>query len=83
MSENAWLNFLRNTSLICNGIGLVVALGFLFGPKVIMAISKAIDKPHSIVNIEKIFITKARIILGFTLLVISVLMLLLVTLAGA
>ena len=78
VNELAWLKFLRNVSLICNGIGLVIALAFILGPRVLIAISKFLDAYHPTVSLEKILITKARIILGFTLLVITALMLALV-----
>ena len=78
MNEMAWLSFLRNTSLICNGIGLAIALAFLLGPRVLIAISKFLDEYHPSINLESILKSKSRIIIGFTLLVITVLMLVLV-----
>ncbi len=78
MSEVTWLNFLRIMSLICNGIGLIVALAFLFGPKTLSAISKFLDAYHSSIDLEKLLLSKARIILGVTLLIITALMMALV-----
>ena len=78
MDEMAWLGFLRNTSLICNGIGLLIALTFLVGPKALAAISKFLDAYHSSINLESILKSKVRIIIGLTLLVITILMLVLV-----
>ncbi len=72
------LKFLRNLSLICNGIGFIIALTFILGPKVLIAISKILDAYRPSISLEKILITKARLILGFTLLVITALMLALV-----
>ena len=78
MNERAWLSFLRNTSLICNGIGLAIALAFLLGPKALTAISKFLDTYHPSINLELILKSKARMIIGITLLVITTLMLVLV-----
>ncbi len=78
MTETGWLIFLRNISIICNVIGLLVALVFLFGPKAFMKTAKIMDRLFPTVEPEKILKTKARIVLGVTLLVITVLMLALV-----
>ena len=78
MDEMTWLKFLRNTSVVCNGIGLVIALAFLVGPKALAAISKVLDAYHPSISLEKVMEGKARLILGLTLLVITILMLALV-----
>ncbi len=78
MTETGWLIFLRNISIICNVIGLLVTLVFLFGPKVLKTICRILDRSLSTVELEKVLETRARIILGLTLLVITVLMLALV-----
>ncbi len=75
MDELGWLKLLRNLSIVCNGIGFVIALAFILGPKVLMAISKIFDTHYPTVSLEKILVSKARIVLGFTLLVITALML--------
>ena len=75
ISDAAWLNFLRSTSLICNGIILVIALAFLLGPKTLTAISKFFDKYHTTIALDKLLLTKVRITLGLILLVIALLML--------
>ena len=75
MGESGWLIFLRNTSIICNGIGLVIALAFLLGPKALLAVSKFLDTYRSSGNLEKVLETRSRIILGITLLIITTLML--------
>ncbi|MFH1339191.1 MAG: hypothetical protein ABIH40_05070 [Candidatus Omnitrophota bacterium] len=79
MTETGWLVFLRNISIICNVIGLLIALSFLFGPKVLITVSKIMDRLRPTVELEKVLETRARVILGLTLLVITVLMLALVT----
>ena len=78
MNENALLIFLKNISLVCNWIGLLTALAFLFGPKLLLVVSNILDKPRRTMNLEKVLVTKARIILGLALLIITVLMLSLV-----
>jgi len=78
MTEMGWLIFLRNLSIICNAIGLLIALAFLFGPKVLIAVSRILDRVRSTVQLEKVLETRARIVLGLTLLVITGLMLVLV-----
>jgi len=75
MGESGWLIFLRNTSIICNGIGLVIALAFLLGPKALLTISKFLDVYRSSANLEKVLEARSRIILGITLLIITTLML--------
>ena len=79
MTETGWLIFLRNISIICNAIGLLIALAFLFGPKVLITVSRILDRLRPTVQLEKVLETRARIVLGLTLLVITVLMLALVT----
>ena len=79
MGENIWLIFLKNISLVCNWTGLVIALAFLFGPKLLLAVSRSLDKPRPTMNLEKILQTKARVILGLALLVITGVMLTLMT----
>ena len=79
MHENAWLVFLKNISLVCNWVGLLAALGFLFGPKLLLAISRSLDKPRRTINLERVLQAKARVILGITLLIITVVMLTLIT----
>jgi hypothetical protein len=78
MTETGWLIFLRNISIICNAIGLLIALAFLFGPKVLIAVSRILDRLRPTLEMEKVLETKARLVLGLTLLVITVLMLVLV-----
>lgn len=79
MTETGWLVFLRNLSIIFNVIGLLIALSFLFGPKALITVSKIMDRIRPTVELEKVLETRARVILGLTLLVITVLMLALVT----
>jgi hypothetical protein len=79
MDENTWLIFLKNISLVCNWVGLLAALAFLFGPKLLLAISRSLDKPRRTMNIERLLQTKARVILGLTLLIITIVMLTLIT----
>jgi hypothetical protein len=78
MTETGWLIFLRNISIICNAIGLLIALAFLFGPKVLIAVSRILDRLRPTLEMEKVLETKARLVLGLTHLVITVLMLVLV-----
>ena len=75
ISDAAWLNFLRSTSLICNGTILVIAVIWLLGPKLLRSMSNFFDKYHSSLNLEKLLFTKGRVILGCILLVLSFLML--------
>ena len=79
MDENGWLVFLKNISLVCNWVGLLAALGFLFGPKLLLAISRSLDRPLRTMNLENVLKTKARIVLGLALLIIAAVMLTLIT----
>ena len=79
MSETTWSVFLKNLSLICNWLGLLIAVLFLFGPKVLIIIGKFLDTPRKTVQLDRILANKSRIILGITLLVVTGLMLILVT----
>lgn len=75
MDEQA-LEFLLSTlSIIGGAVGLVTAILFLFGPKAINSLSKILDRTRSQLDLEKILRTKARIILGVFLLIISLFML--------
>lgn len=78
MSDAAWLNFLKTTSLICNGVVFIIALIFLFGPKAFIAMSKFFDTYHRSFKLEKLLFAKARIALGIVLLTSTLLMLILV-----
>lgn len=78
MSEAAWMNFLKTTSLICNGIVFVIALMLLFGPRALVAMSKFFDTYHSGFKLEKLLYAKVRIALGIVLLVSTLLMSILV-----
>ena len=78
MSDAFWLVLLRRISLVCNALGLVMAILFLFGPRAFIGISNLVDKARATIDVEKVLATKARLTLGITLLVITALMLLLV-----
>ena len=79
MDENFLLVFLKNFSLVCIWVGLLAGLAFLFGPKLLLTISRSLDKPRRMVNLESVLQTKARIILGLALLIIAAVMLTLIT----
>jgi len=78
MNERAWLILLRSISLICNGMGFVIALAFLLGPKRIAALSRFFDRGRPSIRLESILKSKARIVIGFILLIITASMLFLV-----
>ena len=78
IGEVVWLNFLKTTSLICNGVLFIVALIFLFGPRAFIVMSKIFDTCRSSFKLEKLLFAKVRIALGIALLASSLWMLILV-----
>ncbi|MFC1592956.1 hypothetical protein ACFL4C_02975 [Candidatus Omnitrophota bacterium] len=77
MNEAAWFEFLRILSIVCNGLGLLIALVFLFGPKLLVSLSEFLDAPRRTVAFEKVIKSKARVILGLTLVIVTTVMLIL------
>jgi len=75
MDEQGLEILLSTLSIIGGIVGLLTAIFFLFGPKVIHSLSKVLDKTRSSFDLEKMLRTKARIILGVILLAISFFML--------
>ena len=79
MSEIAWMKFLKVLSLVCNSLGILIALAFLFGPKVLTKITNILDQNHPFIALEQLLVKKARLILGITLFVVTIIMLILAT----
>ncbi|MBU0548819.1 MAG: hypothetical protein KKH80_00505 [Candidatus Omnitrophica bacterium] len=77
MNESGWLAFLKVLSIVCNSLGLLIALVFLFGPKFLISLSKILDTPRRTLAIEKVIESNARLILGFTLVIVTIIMLIL------